>query len=95
MITNKINNKKYIGRTSTNIHKRLLQHFCDSKYVLNNSPLHKDMKKYKKEDFKIETIYEFMVENYFDADSIELDFIKSLNTFYPIGYNKRRVKRNG
>lgn len=95
MITNKANNKKYIGRTCSNIDTRLKQHFCDSKYIKNNCPLHKDMKKYNRTDFEIEVIYEFEEHSFYNADTIELDFINTYNTFYPNGYNKRRVKRNG
>ena len=95
MITNCKNGMKYIGRTCVNTKTRLQQHFTDSRYVYNNCPLHKYMKLYKKEDFKIETIYEKEFENFHDADTIELKFIELYNTFYPNGYNKRKVKRNG
>ena len=95
MITNKSNNKKYIGRTCNNINTRLKQHFSDSKYIKNNCPLHEDMKKYDKNQFEISIIFEFEANNYFDADTIELEMIEKYNTFYPKGYNKRRVKRNG
>lgn len=95
MITNKITNKSYIGRTCKNIYKRLQEHFCDSKYIKNNCPLHKDMKIYKKTDFDIQIIFEFNTDNYFDADTIELKLIEKFNTFYPKGYNIRKVRRNG
>lgn len=95
MIINLKNNKKYIGRTCSDINKRLRQHFNDSKYVLNNCPLHKDMKIYPLTDFSIKIIYEFYTDNYFDADTIELELINKYDTFYPKGYNIRRVKRNG
>ena len=93
MITNKKNNKKYIGRTCRSLKKRLLEHFVDSKYIFNNSPLHKDMKKYNKDDFVITQLYEFVCNSFFDADTIELNYIEQHNTFYPNGYNKRRVMR--
>lgn len=95
LITNTINGKKYIGRTCSKVNKRLNQHFCDSKYILNNCPLHKDMKLFEKNAFNIETLYEFYTDNIYNADSIELEFINKYNTFYPNGYNKRRVVRNG
>ena len=43
----------------------------------------------------LEILYEFYTDNIYDADSIELEFINKYNTFYPNGYNKRRVIRNG
>lgn len=95
MITNTKNNKHYIGRTCKDINKRLQEHFYDSKYIKNNCPLHKDMKNYNKNDFTIRIIFEFYAETFYDSDTIELNFIKKYNTFYPNGYNKRRVKRNG
>lgn len=95
MITNQKNNKKYIGRTCNDVNKRLREHFSDSKYILNNCPLHKDMKIYSRSDFNIKIIFEFEKDNYFDADTIELKLIEKFNTFYPKGYNVRKVKRNG
>lgn len=95
MITNQKNNKKYIGRTCNNVTKRLRQHFSDSKYIKNNCPLHKDMKKYSQSDFNIEVVFEFNADNYFYADTIELKLIERYNTFYPKGYNIRKVRRYG
>lgn len=86
--------KAYIGRTVKKPHKRLLEHFSDSKYKLNNSPLHLDMKKYDKEYFTVETLCEFYAETFLNADKVELEFIEKNNTFFPSGYNVRRV-RNG
>lgn len=90
MITNCKNGMKYIGRTCANIKTRLQQHFADNRYVYNNCPLHKDMKLYKKEDFKIETIYEKDFENFHDADTIELKFIEYITHFILMGIIKGR-----
>lgn len=90
-ITCLINNKSYVGRTSTSVKNRLIQHFSESKYVLNNKPLYVDMKKYKRDDFIIEEIYRFTSHNTKDADRIELEFIKKNSCFFPNGYNKRRI----
>lgn len=85
--------KSYIGRTVKQPYKRLLEHFSDSKYIYNNTPLHSDMKKYPKENFIIETLCEFYCENYNEADLIEQEFIKKYNLYDKnIGYNIRRVK---
>lgn len=91
-ITNLKNGKIYIGRTFSKIQKRFREHFIDSKYPLNNCPLHLDMKLYEKEDFKIEQVCEVFVDNFRQADQIELENIIMHNSFVPNGYNVRRVK---
>lgn len=91
-ITNMKNNKIYIGRTCQNIKTRLNQHFSDSRYILINCPLHYDMKKFQKNDFKIEEVYAFNTDNFKMADKIELEYILKFNSFVPSGYNVRRIK---
>lgn len=91
-ITNLKSGKIYIGRTCKSIDKRLKEHFCDSKYPMNNSPLHYDMKQFNKEDFVIEKIYEFYTKSFSYADKVELSFIHKYNSLFPNGYNKREVK---
>ena len=51
LIENKINEKKYIGKTYLNIEKRWKQHCNDSKRF--NRPLYQAMKKYGIENFSI------------------------------------------
>lgn len=84
--------KIYIGRTVKTPYRRLKEHFSDSNYKLNNCPLCQDMKIYQKEDFIVETLCEFYCENYQKADQLELSFIIENNSFYPNGYNVRRIK---
>ena len=91
-ITNLKNGKIYIGRTCQTLKTRLQQHFSDSKYLLNNSPLHYDMKNYNKDDFTIECVLEFYTNDYKYADNVELYYILKLKSFVPQGYNVRRVK---
>lgn len=58
-ITNKINNKIYIGKTELSINKRFYQHCMDSKKErCENRPLYSAMSKYGIENFCIELIEE-------------------------------------
>ena len=54
LIENKINEKKYVGKTYLNIEKRWKQHCNDSKRF--NRPLYQAMKKYGIENFSIKEI---------------------------------------
>lgn len=55
LITNKLNNKKYVGK-SKSIYDRWEQH-CDSSLKReSNTYIHKAIRKYKPENFKIEII---------------------------------------
>ena len=56
-ITNKINNKKYIGKTSQSLEKRWYQHCKNAEYG-KNTFLYKAIRKYGKENFYIEFISE-------------------------------------
>lgn len=55
-ITNLINNKIYIGQTKRDINTRFQEHIRDSQNPSKNIPLHQAIKKYGKENFKIEII---------------------------------------
>ena len=58
-ITNKINNKIYIGKTEFSIEKRWIEHCRDSKREKEkNRPLYRAFNKYGIENFKIELIEE-------------------------------------
>ena len=58
-ITNKINNKIYIGKTEFSIEKRWAEHCRDSKKKEEkNRPLYRAFNKYGIENFKIELIEE-------------------------------------
>ena len=88
LITNTINGKKYIGRTCSKVNKRLAQHFCDSRYILNNCPLHKDMKLFEKSAFNIEILYELytLFATFFKKTEIDIinfiaDFLEQIYPF--------------
>ena len=77
-ITNKINNKIYIGFTSQNPKKRLLQHFRKAKYG-TISPLNNAIRKYGKENFIVETIE---TNNALIFLHIKTSIQKKFNTIY-------------
>ena len=87
IITNKVNQKQYIGRTIDNIEKRLRQHYTESKHCYSQTPLHIDMQKYGIENFTIEKLYEFSADTQKIANITEQCYIEKFNTKIPNGYN--------
>lgn len=82
LITNKINNKKYVGQTTQSVKKRFIQHKSSKS---SNSILHKSIRKYGKENFVISVLMEcYSIDelNYF-----EQYFIEYYNTLSKNGYN--------
>lgn len=74
-ITNKINNKVYIGKTSRSILIRFKEHVRESKY--GNRPLHRAMRKYGIENFSVELLYEARNED--ELNSKEIEFISQIS----------------
>lgn len=81
-ITNKINNKKYVGKTYFSLDKRWKEHTRDSK-KFSNRPLYRAFNKYGIENFQIDLISE-LEESLLESAEIEL--IAKLDTFKS-GYN--------
>lgn len=88
-ITNKINNKIYIGYTSRNIERRFYEHKWEALHSTgreNQSYLYQAIRKYGVENFFIEILLEFdETEN--DWKKLEKDYIKKYNSIRPNGYN--------
>lgn len=82
IIKNTINNKVYIGQ-AINTQKRFTSHKSRSKLDLDNSILHKAMKKYGIENFYVE-ILESQIKNYNEREKY---WISKFNSIYPNGYN--------
>lgn len=80
-ITNKINNKVYIGQ-SNNVHRRFLDHVRGKK----NEPsiIHNAIEKYGVKNFEIEVI-EKDIENYNEREKYWIDYYNSTNRKF--GYN--------
>jgi len=58
-ITNKINKKSYIVYTSRkDVDNRIREHFSLSVYENNNKPLYKSIKKYGRENFEVDILFE-------------------------------------
>ena len=89
-ITNIINNKSYIGQTTTTVEHRIGQHFSKSRKescrILKNA-----INKYGKENFKYETLISIS-ENTKKClcerlNELEIMYINDNNTLFPNGYN--------
>ena len=83
-ITNLINEKKYVGKTTYSITKRFQEHCRDSKKErCEKRPLYNAMNKYGIENFVVEQLIEC---DELELNSYECLFIEQLNT-YNNGYN--------
>ena len=80
-ITNLINGKSYIGQ-SINPEHRFVSHISRAKNDSDNSPIHSAIKKYGKENFKLE-----ILEWSEDYNQREKELIIEYNTLSPNGYN--------
>lgn len=78
-ITNKINNKKYIGITN-DYKKRWSNHKCNKKMVIG-----KAIQKYGAENFTFEVLKSNLSLD--QASELEEKYIKELDTLVPNGYN--------
>lgn len=81
-ITNKINNKKYVGKTLSSIEERFEQHIADRTHY-NHRPLYMAMNKYGVENFSITLLEE---NDYTKLSEREQYWIKILDTYHN-GYN--------
>lgn len=85
-ITNLINNKRYVGKTTQSIEERFKQHCRDSrKGKYKNRPLYDAMNKYGIENFKIECLEK--VEDSSILSEREIYWIHELNSYGSNGYN--------
>lgn len=84
LITNKINNKKYIGQTKQNLKNRFNGHKTKAKNG-SNLILHNAIRKYGVENFEI--ILLETTDNLETCNFRETNLIKEYNTLIPNGYN--------
>lgn len=85
-ITNLINGKQYVGKTTSTIEERFKEHCRDSrKERCNKRPLYDAMNKYGIENFKIEELEQ--VDDPTLLSNKEKYWIKELNTWGHTGYN--------
>ena len=85
-ITNIINNKRYVGKTTQSLEERFRQHCQDShKERCNKRPLYNAMNKYGIENFIIEGLEK--VEDESNLSEREIYWIQELQTYGRNGYN--------
>jgi group I intron endonuclease len=82
MITNLINGKQYVGQTTQTLKRRWNFHVCGRSGCI---ALKSAFEKYGKENFKIEPL--FVASSLEELDEKEVEFISSMNTIAPNGYN--------
>ena len=82
-ITNKTNNKNYIGQTSRSINERFGEHLRDAYNRNSEQPIYRAIRKYGKENFSVELLEEC---NIADIDEREIYYINKYDT-YNNGYN--------
>lgn len=92
-ITNKLNNKIYIGQT-INFKKRMQEHLSLRKNIKihKNQPIDLAINKYGKENFSFEIIDK--AKNQEEIDILEKKYIKKFNSLIPNGYNILKGGRN-
>ena len=84
-ITNLINGKQYVGKTTTSVTKRFKEHCKDcKKRDEEKRPLYNAMNKYGIENFVAQELIECEID---ELNSYEIMFIEKLNTFGKDGYN--------
>ena len=83
-ITNLINNKQYVGKTTYNVERRWKQHCSDYKKLkYANRPLYKAMNKYGIENFKIEVLEQCERNLISEREQYWIKYLKT----YHLGYN--------
>ena len=91
IITNLINNKQYIGQTTTTIPIRYNAHIRDAKYNNTNMIVHKAMRKYGIDNFDVKEIQCIDADLECDLreqlNELEIYYIQKYNTLTPNGYN--------
>lgn len=85
LITNLINNKKYVGQTLTTLKKRFARHCWASTTNAKKMPISTAIGKYSKENFIIELLCECSSTD--ELNEKELYYAQLYNTFSPNGYN--------
>jgi len=81
-IQNKINNKIYVGKTTSSLRQRFLEHVRKSKVEVER-PLYRAFNKYGIENFNITLIEECSIKNLTDKEIFWIDYFNS----YSNGYN--------
>lgn len=86
LVTNLINGKKYVGKTSKTIEERWKAHVCNARGSLNTY-LCNAIRKYGADNFSITKLAEAQDE--YELNALEVKFIEDLDT-HNTGYNLTR-----
>lgn len=92
-ITNLITKKSYIGITSQGHIKRFKAHINEAKRNQYDTYLHRSIRLYGEENFKIELLESY--EDREEALSAEISLIRELETLQPNGYNQHEGGKGG
>ena len=84
-ITNKVNNKQYVGQTIRSPKKRFSEHFCDANRNKCSSKFGNALRKYGKDNFTMEVLEEG-IDSIHTLNTLEEEYIKTLSTIDK-GYN--------
>ena len=85
LIGNLVNGKNYIGQTTRDLYTRFLEHCSPNQSSV--SKLKNAIKKYGKDCFYMEPIWESATCTQAELDSKEIELIREYNTISPNGYN--------
>ena len=89
VITNKVNDKKYVGQTTQTIENRWRSHINNKSCIV----IHRAIMKYGIGSFEIEIVQE--CNNQEELNQAEIAWIKKLDSSVPNGYNIRGGGSNG
>ena len=93
-ITNKINNKVYVGQ-AVNLQRRILIHLYDYKYNKKNSYFYNSITKYGIENFDVEILIEGKFSK-LELNEMEIRFIELFNSTNKLfGYNMTKGGNGG
>ena len=87
LITNKINQKQYVGLTIQTLERRWKYHLEQAKanHIKSNESLHNAIRQYGQEAFHLEVVDKGTTKK--DLEAKERQWIEKLNTLVPSGYN--------
>jgi group I intron endonuclease len=93
-IENLENGKKYIGQTTRDLAERFREH-CGNSGTSVSPKLKNAIKKYGKDYFWVDVLWESQQCNQAELDAKEMEFIEEIGTLHPNGYNLTRGGSGG
>lgn len=93
VITNKVNNKHYVGVTCQGVDVRWKAHLASAYDSNSQAPIHVAMREFGEDNFVVEVVLSGVTEA--DGRSKELEYIEKYNSNEPYGYNTYRAGMGG